>query len=233
MEGALVLLLALVVAAAVAVAGRRAQQRRSEQLLLLTTARGWGYARRDDSLLGLLRADFPLFRAGTGGRRCENVVYATTPAGAPCTMFDYRYQVRGRSGGKATTSRTVRHAVAFTRLPAWLPELRVAPETLASRVASAVGFRDVEVESDEFNRRFRVTAASRSHAFDVLHPRCIEFLLGQRYQTWEIAGDRLVVTARGRWEEGDHDRVLAAVEEFVALVPGYVWSRRGLGRETR
>lgn len=231
LDGSLPLLvvgLAVVAVLVVAYLTWRAGQRRREALRQLAMYRGWRFVDRDDSLVGLLRHDFPLLRAGNGARRCRNVMHASTPDGLPCLLFDYSYQVRRSEGpDNSSSTRTERHAVAVVELGASLPELRLAPESFLTRVASAVGFGDIDVESAEFNRRFRVRAGDRTHAFDVLHPRTIAFLLDQRLDSWELVGRRLLVSRDGRWALEDYDRVLAEVQRFVDLVPDYVWRKHG------
>jgi hypothetical protein len=220
------------VAAAVAYLGWRHEQQRRQALRQFAADRGWRFVDRDDTLAGQLRGDFPLFREGDGGRHCRNVLHARTRSGRECLLFDYSYQVRRRSTGNngttTMTTRTIRHAVAAVTLPAWLPELRLARENVLTKLAGAVGFGDIEVESTEFNRRFRVRAADRGHAFDVLHPRTIDFLLSQPLDSWELAGGRLLVARDGRWSIGEYDGVVAQLERFVDLVPDYVWRKHGV-----
>lgn len=226
MDSPLVFVLFAVVAAAVAYLAWRHEQGRREALKAFAADRNWTFVARDDSLVRHFRSDFPLFRQGNSGRQCRNVLQATTASGLPCLLFDYSYQIR-RQTGKSSTTRTVRHAVATVQLPAWLPELRLAPENLLTRMAGAVGFGGIDLESAEFNRRFRVSTSDRTHAFDVLHPRSIEFLLAQRLDSWELVGNQLVVTRSGRWSIGDYDRLVGKLQIFVDLVPDYVWRKYG------
>jgi hypothetical protein len=92
-----------------------------------------------------------------------------------------------------------------------------------------VGFRDIEVESAEFNRRFRVAADDRTHAFDILHPQAIEFLMAQPIDCWELTGGRLVVHKPGRWDAAQYAPAHALLEGFITLVPDYVWRKHGAG----
>lgn len=222
----LLFVLAIIVVATVAYVQWKREQARREALFSLCVQRSWTYERRDDSWVQRLRGEFPLFRAGDGRRRCENVV--STGAGGPGdgVFMDYSYVTRHHSK-EGTSERTHRHAVALLVLPDFLPELRLASEGVLSRLASAAGFRDIELESAEFNRRFRLKAPNRAHAFDVLHPRAIEFLLAQRLDDWELVGQRLLVSTSGRWALADYEQVLEQMRAFVELIPGYVWRKHG------
>jgi hypothetical protein len=204
----------------------RHEQKRREAIARLCLERGWSFAPRRDELARQLRGSFPLFRQGNARRECRNVV--TVTGAVPCTLFDYSYVTR-RGGGPrgAASSSTTRVAVAIARLPVWLPSTRLAPESALTRLAGTVGFRDIELESVEFNRRFRVQADDRAHAFAVLHPLMMEHLLSQPADTWEVAGSHLLVSHPGRWDVAEYDDVVAAVRGFVELVPDHVWREHG------
>jgi hypothetical protein len=222
------LLLVILAAVAVAVVGYLAYQqqvKRREAIALLCAQRGWSFAHADDAWVGRLRSDFPLFRRGDGKRRCREVV--RIPDHPAAVLFDYSYVERSRNAKGQTSERTIRHAVAVVDLPSWLPSLRLGPEGVLSRIGSAIGFRDIELESAEFNRRFRVNADDRAHAFDLLHPTAIAYLMAQPLDTWELAGGRLLVARSGRWDPDDYARVHDLVRGFVELVPDYVWRKHG------
>jgi hypothetical protein len=211
---------------AVAAAAWQLEHRRGEAVRTLCLERGWEYRERDDGLVNHLAAFFPLFRAGHGKRRCRHVIRPLAAGSAP-TFADYSYVERGTDGQGHSTERTVRHGVAVVELPGWLPGLRLGPETLLSRVGGAVGFGDIDVESPAFNRRFRVRARSRAHAFDILHPRAIEMLLAQPYDVWEMSGNLLLVARTGRWKLDEYGPAAVMIDAFVRQIPGYVWRKHG------
>jgi hypothetical protein len=55
--------------------------------------------------------------------------------------------------------------------------LELIPESLAQRVAKTMGARDIDFESAAFNRAWRVRAADRKYAHDLLDPRMLERLI--------------------------------------------------------
>lgn len=77
---------------------------------------------------------------------------------------------------------------------------------MLARAAGAlgVGGADIQLESDEFNRWFRVIAADRRIAFDVLHPRVMQLLLDALPVHWRLDGDAIV-----SWEQGGLDPQVA------------------------
>lgn len=209
-------------AAAIALGSWLARQRRAQALARLCAERGWRYVARDDSWVGRLAPYFPLFRAGDGGRRCDNVIRLRGRQ-AEFILMDYSYYEESTDSDGHRSRRTVRHAVATAELPGWLPNLRLGPETVLTRLTSAVGFTDIELESVEFNRRFRVQAKDRAHAFAILHPRAISHLLAQPYESWEMSGSALVLSRRGSWRPEEYGPAAVIAEAFIDLVPDYVW----------
>jgi hypothetical protein len=217
------LLLVVVVIVAGSLLWWRLEAGRREALAARCLARGWTYQHRADEWVGRLRGPFPLFDRGRA-RTCTDVITVPDLAlGRPATLLSYRYTT-----GSGKSSTTHRVAVGLVALPVPLGELRLGSEGLMSRLASSVGFRDVEVESVEFNRRFRVAARDRVHAFDLLHPQMIEFLLAQPFDAVEVAGGYLLVHRSGHWRPEEHDAVLAVLARFCELVPDYVWRKHGL-----
>jgi hypothetical protein len=225
-EPFVVLILAAIGAVVFGYAAYQRQVRRREAIAVLCAQRGWSFSHAADGWVAELRSDFPLFRRGDGKRRCRDVV--TIPGPPAAALFDYSYVERSTDAKGHRTERTIRHAVAVLDLPGRLPSLRIGPEGVLSRLGSAVGLRGIELESAEFNRRFRVSADDRTHAFDVLHPAAIQLLLDQPLDCWEVAGGRLLVARRGRWDVEDYAPTHALLERFVALVPDYVWRKHGV-----
>jgi hypothetical protein len=222
-DSTLFILLGVAVLAVGAVAWHL-ERRRGEAVRALCLERGWEYRSRDDSMVGRFAPFFPLFRAGHGRRHCRHVIRPRT-AGAGPTFADYSYVERSSDPKGHRTERTVRHAVAVAELPGWLPNVRLGPETLLTRVGSAVGFTDIEVESAAFNRRFRIRSKSRADAFDILHPRAIELLLAQPYDVWEVHGNLLLVARPGRWKVGEYGPAAVMMDAFVQQIPEYVWRK--------
>lgn len=79
-------------------------------------------------------------------------------------------------------------------------------EELSAYAAS----RDIELESEKFNRAFLVTCEHRKFASDVLHPRMMELLLGRPGLGWRFEGDSMTGVRRGQ-----HDALVDAIPEFV------------------
>lgn len=88
----------------------------------------------------------------------------------------------GSSTGRVGTARAARRyrftcAVANAPGAAGWPHLSIAPEGFARKLKAAAGFRDIEFESEEFNRTFEVQATDRKFAYDVIDARMMSWLL--------------------------------------------------------
>lgn len=223
MEFALVAVVALVVGV-VAYLQWQADRRRAQQLANFAVAKGWRYDGDDDSWTARwTRAPF-----GQGhGRRARNVITGQD-GGQPFVAFDYIYKTETRDAKGNRSETTHRYCIVAVALPASLPPLTVSPENLFTRIGGALGMQDIELESDDFNRRFRVQAHDAKFAYDVLHARTMELLLGNGPFAWRVDGAWVVSWTRGRLQAPELVRRLSVVGGVVAGVPSFVWRDAGL-----
>ncbi|HVE98596.1 MAG TPA: hypothetical protein VNA12_05390 [Mycobacteriales bacterium] len=200
---------------------RRAEQRRAA-LAAFAAANGWSFEPGDSEGIGGWWSDPPF---GIGhSRRVTNVLRGVVDD-RPMRTFDYRYKIT-TSNGKTSTTRTYHFGVTALRLPAHLPNLEVGPENVLTRLGNALGLDDVELESEDFNRSFRVRGSAR-FAHDVLTPRTMEQLLRGCCTGWRVSGSDLI-----GWDEGRSDEVeiLARIDTLRRVadgIPAFVWRDHG------
>lgn len=107
--------------------------------------------------------------------------------------FDFWWETEDSEG------RRTRHwttSVAGS-LACWCPYLTVRPEGLGTRLAATMAAKDIEVESEEFNRMFYVRCDDRAFATALLSPAMIELLLTtDGLLTFEVHGDAFLLTAK-------------------------------------
>lgn len=221
-----VLLLAVIAVGAALVMGYVADRRRRERLLVWSAQQRWQWQGTDAGLVDFLPGE-PF---GRGDRRSIRNVLQGPWGGRPGLAFDYTFTVTTGSG-KNRRTQTHRHAVVALLLPAPLPRVHVGPENVFHRIAQGFGFDDIDVESDAFNRRYRVQAADRRDAFAILHPRLVETLTQVEPVEW-----RTELSVRGpvlvSWWTGTLDTVqlqhrLILLDRIVDSVPDYVWRQAG------
>jgi hypothetical protein len=157
---------------AVAVGGWRLRRRASRQrrLMLLCQRAGLDFAPMD--LFGdTAWLPFPMF--GRPQHGTENVVWERQ-RGTAIRAFDYWYE-------EPTEDRPVtprrRLTCAVVPLPGSARRLRIAPRDLDDEVRSVLGLREIELELEEFNRRFVVETEDERFAITFLEQRMMEALL--------------------------------------------------------
>jgi hypothetical protein len=179
---------------------------------------------RDDPY-GLLDHPFRLFSKGDG-RGCENVL-AGTWQGLALKEADYWYYDRS-TDSKGQTSRTYHHfSVLLVDLALRAPYVSVERENLLTIVADHLGLKDIDFESEAFNRRFNVKSADREFAFKLIDARMERFLLdtGGAF-AFEFAGTSLLVTCH-RLAPTELVPLFGSAKGFVDRIPRLVWNEYG------
>lgn len=218
MLSSVLVVLAVGVVCLVGWAAYRWEAKHREALATLAAARGWTLTERDDDVLdGFSGTPF-----GRGSRRRARHVLRGTHRGRPLLAFDYSFQTT-TTNGKTTQTQTHRFAVCALGLPATVPALELTAENVLTRLGGAIGFPDLELESEDFNRRYRVGTADARFAYDVLHPRTMAALLARPVCNVRMHGDAVV-----SWDSGRQtpEHLLAVLDHLCLLVdgvPDWVW----------
>ena len=195
-------------------------KKRRELLMQFAAGQGWTWVPRDDQFAQ--RFDGAPF--GTGDHRKALNVLQGQWRGRPMVAFDYSYETHSTDSQGHRSTTTHRYAVCALALDAWVPRVEVVPEGFLGRIGTALGAQDVELESEDFNRRYRVRAADPKLAYDVLPPRTMEALLARPALHLRLSGADAVC-----WEDGSHSpaELLARLDALAVLldgIPSFVWS---------
>lgn len=206
--------LAVLVAAGVAVS-LYLKARRREQLRQMAIQFGLEYSPQDP--FGLLGLPFRLFSRGDG-RGVENVLWGEWQ-GVPLRACDYwYYEERTDSEGRRQRAYH-RFTCAILEVPAAFPGLSVGPEGVLSRLADALGFRDIEFESEAFNRRYQVSARDRRFAYELLDARMLRWLLSLAGNlSFEVVGSWVMAYQR-RVPPAGLVALIGAAAAFRARIP--------------
>jgi hypothetical protein len=204
----------------------RQERQRRAALASFAAAKGWSFS-VDDPYDLPERWQSPPFGCGDS-REASDVFSGTAPNGFPMLAFDYKYVEHSTDSKGNRTSTTYRFAVCAVRLPCYLPALHVGKENLLTRIGSAIGIADIEFESEEFNRAFRVSCSDPKFASDVLHPRAMEMLLQHgRGAEWRFDGADMLSWRRGRLDIPDLLQRVDLMCRVVQSIPTFVWKDRG------
>lgn len=199
------------------------EQKRKALLAQWAAANKWTLLDEDDQWCSRWQGN-PF---GEGDHRRARNVLTGTWKGKPFASFDYSYQTHTSDGKGGTSTQTHRYAVSAVALPAYLPRLQVTPETLLTRFGNAVGLADIELESEDFNRAFRVHADDPKFASDVLSARTMQLLLSRTHLSWRIEGSDILCWQSGEQEPVAVTAAVATMLDVVAGIPSFVWHDHG------
>ncbi len=216
------ILLFLLVAGVIAYFAWQHEVKRRGAIEQMAASRGLLYTRHDH--LGIPgRHPFKLWVKGDE-RKWENVVTGQLD-GRDVLLFDFQYTEvsRDAEGNRSTTTYKFHCAVApldgtFTT------GLQLEPETFLSKLRDRTGFRDLQLESDEFNRRFEIGCRNQQFAYAFLDARMQNWLLSLPEDLrFEVLGQHVLVAGKRcppeQWMTRHH---LAA--DFASRMPDVVRS---------
>ena len=144
-----------------------------------------------DDPFDTLGEPFSLLQKGDG-RGVENVMWGFWHE-LEIRAFDYWYYEESSDSNGHHSKSYYRFDCVIAPVDARCPQLQISEEDLFTRLADAFTFRDIEFESEEFNRRFNVKGPDERFATALCDARMMDWLLlhGEGYAI-EIVGDRLL-----------------------------------------
>jgi uncharacterized protein DUF3137 len=104
------------------------------------------------------------------------------------------------------------------------PDTIISHENLESRFAEEFGLPHIAFESAEFTRTFLVRSADKKFAFDVCHPRMMEYLLANKDLTVEIRGGYVAVIFEDWLRSEKVEFNLSRLIEIRKLFPQYLFT---------
>ncbi|HEY8302537.1 MAG TPA: DUF3137 domain-containing protein [Jatrophihabitans sp.] len=213
----LVVLFVLFVAVLIAV-GAYSTSRRRKKFAAWAAANGYRYEQSNDAY-----ARLPWGAPwGQGHSRRALDILTGTHSGRQVCCFTYRYDEESGSGDNRSDT-TYNFAVYWTKLPKQLGELNVGREGFGAKIARAIGFHDIELESEQFNRTFNVHADNPRFAYDVLNPQMMQWLLTVDAPGFRIYGGDLVLVERNMLRLENIAPRLDYLDQVIAQIPDFIW----------
>jgi hypothetical protein len=206
------------------------RNRRARAMAPTAAAHGLRYSAGD--LLGCTQIAFPLFTAGDG-RSVENVMWRTGANGLDLRVFDFAYYDEYKDNNGQVRKVWQYFNCAMARHNGLWPVVHVSKERALDKIAIKLGLPDIELESEEFNRLFRVQCSDRRFATALLSPQMMELLLSTE--------GRITVETKGRWllliaprldTPAEMVGLLGVADEFLKRIPPVVWELYGEGADT-
>ncbi|MFV0426703.1 MAG: hypothetical protein ACK5KU_06665 [Beutenbergiaceae bacterium] len=182
----------------------------------------WYYQQRNDELLQHVEHT----RNGNN-HQARDVIRGEFYPGAQFIALSHHWQtqrvqtVTGPNGQVSSRTVTEHHEEVIHELLLSFhsPELTITND---SRLRRFLTGPSIDFESAEFNRLFDVYCPVPKFAYDVLHPRQIEYLLALRPPPFTMAGNRIRLTPSQHCVE-QLDAELAAIAGFLARIPDFAW----------
>ncbi len=198
--------------------GIYAGRKKRERLAAFAASIGWTYQASAPQLVGRWRGQ-PF---NIGSSKQASHLLTGDYRGRTAATFEYQYTT-GSGKNRSTTVLTI----TMLALPTFLPDLEITNEGLGAKLAKVFGGQDIQFESEEFNRRWRVEAAMRKTAHDIVHPRFMEFMVAGPSDPLRFEG-----TDVWTWHLGaiGTDPLYARLDRLaraVDLVPRHVWQDYG------
>lgn len=154
-----------------------------------------------------------------GDDRCATVVLEGNYKQHQVEAFEYVYETYSRDskGNRQTHYHWSNHYIiteTHPQAPLPYPELRVYPETFLSKIGQALGYDDIDFESIEFSKEFTVRSKDKRFAYDILHPRMIEWLLKRKNTVLEIEGACIAISYEGKMHKNS---VVQRIDQIIAI----------------
>ncbi len=222
---AILVVIALIIAGAI-LSAKQARQRQ-QALADLAREMGWSFDPGHNSHFDNRFPQFQVFQKGHS-RSAYNSLSGSMQVGnhnLRVRAGDYLYKIT-TSTGKSTTTRTHRFSYLVLNLPFSTPGLLIRREAIIDKLKSAFGFDDIDFESEEFSKRFYVQSEDKRFAYDVIHPRMIEFLLSNNPPMIHVAGNSSLTCDDGkRWSPGTYRAKIRFIKQFFELWPDHLTTK--------
>lgn len=162
-----------------------------------------------------------IFKKGKS-RKTSNTLWGVVAVGdysIDVRMGDYQYVT-----GSGRSRETHRISYALFRLPFFgTPNLLIRKEGFGDKILGGLGFDDIDFESEAFSRRFWVKCDNKRYAYDVIHPRMMEFLMAGPAPQVEIVHDVcLLLEGSKRWDPSAFRGAPAWFGAFFELWPEHL-----------
>ena len=221
----ILVILGVAVLGTIAYVGYRLQKKRRQEMRALAGRLGWRFDPRRDRTHDDEYAHFEIFRRGHS-RAAFNTLTGTlkiSEQACPTKVGDFVYKITTHTG-KSSSTRTYRFSYLIVHLPfKEVPDLLIRREGIFDKLAGAFGFDDIDFESADFSRRFFVKSPDKRFAYDVVHPRMMQFLLATEPPAVDIEYGRCCLSdGRHRWKPQEYELQLDWIVKFFDHWPDHV-----------
>jgi len=144
-------------------------------------------------------------------------------SGQQLNIFDYHYETYSRDSKGHRRTHHHYFSIFTLSLPGVFPELNIEREDFFSKIGQILGFDDIDFESAEFSKRYKVKSRDKKFAYDFCNAQMVDFLLNQRDLIIEVDGNTLALTFRGKLKVEGIRPNLDRLNRVRALMPNYLF----------
>ena len=224
--GVFVLMFSFIVLAFMTAARNAKQKARSAALVKEARELGLSFDAYQGDFLARKYRFLDQFSVASGVSKdsCINVITGEFE-GHPVTLFDYYYVTKESSTWWWAPSWEQHCYFSFIILDmeSDFPELTIAKEGFLSKIAQAVGYRDIDFESHAFSQRYVVRSRDRKFAYDFCNAKMIDYLLDQPILNIELQKEALALVFEDQHELGRTRSHLRRVSKMRSLMPNYLF----------
>jgi hypothetical protein len=161
---------------------------------------------------------FPAFSCLQQGssRYAYNVITGQL-AGREFLGFDYHYTT-----GSGKNRQDHHFSAIILQSPILLKPLFIRPENFLDKITEFAGFNDIDFESAEFSRKFYVKSPDKRWAYDIIHPRMMEFLLTSPVFTIQFDLTYIMFSRNSTFSINDYESAVSVVEGMLERLPEYL-----------
>ena len=155
-------------------------KKRRAQLAAYAAQRGWAYQPNASQW----SHTFTPRPFDTGIKRKARDLLSGMTGLYPWVSFEYLYigkNIGYDPGGHGETARTFFFSVVAIQVGWEMPRTEFIPEGITQKAAKALGGDDLDVESDAFNKKWRIRTLDKRAAHALLTPKMIERLLADDF----------------------------------------------------
>ncbi len=204
------------------------KKKRRDELALMAKQLGLQYS--TDDVQGCLSLPFALLQKGDG-RGTGNVLWGSWQQ-IELREFDYWYYEESTDSEGHRTKTYYRFSCAATPIEAMCAHLTLDRENIFTRMADHMGLRDIEFESEEFNKAFNVKCKDKKFANDMVDERMMQWLVSAdgAFQ-FEVSGSWMLCFSKKR---GPSELIplLGTLKQFHEQVPRVVYELYGPGGQS-
>jgi hypothetical protein len=133
----------------------------------------------------------------------------------PVVVFDYTF-----SAGQCSYY----WSAFIVEMKTNFPDMIISYESRESRITEALGLSHIAFESADFARAFHVCCSDKKFAYDVCHPKMMEYLLANKDLTMEISGKAVALYFEDWLRPEKIEFNLSRLIEIRKLLPEYLFT---------